>query len=727
MLRAILILTLLFSRIFAQEIILKGYIIDEEHNPVKNSLIELIQNNSFKTTISDSLGFFSFKINPGEVKIITKHLGYNQFEKTFKILSDTLLFIQLSSRVIKFNEVTVTATRYQANTAEISSFVEIVNIEMIKKTSSISLTDILKNTTSIYVRDYGGTPAVLKTISLRGTGSEHTVFLLNGMRISSYQNGIFDLSLMPSHVIERIEIIHSNLSSLYGADAVGGVVNIITRRENENKIAEINFAFDSFGLKKLNTNVSGTLKTLSYFSSFSRTYGPGSFKYKYKLADKYLILKRKNAHFNISDLYLNISNDNFMFSTFYIRSNRGIPAQVTKYDPSSTATQLDEDFNLLISTSKTLSSFILKGTLMFKNSYLRYINNDLLIAGSGIDSYSHNLFYTANLNTIFAPNSNLILSSGVETSLGMAEGNSFGRAKRFNLAFFLSGEGKINPGFLPEVKIYPMLRNDYFSDFGNKIVYKLGINSQILKKPSLNLKFSYGTGFRAPTFNDLYWPGSGNKNLKPEESKGYDAGLIMIVEPERKSSSGLKIEISFFNIDIKDRIVWLPSQENQNIWKPINIDHVNSSGIEVSGDVNLFNKLTISGNFSIAKSIRKNKRAQDDATQNKYLIYIPNSTGNIRTELSLGKLFLLVQANYVGLRYTTETNDRGLQPYFVVDLTCGITYGNQFFDGGIKFSVKNLFNENYETMVGYPMPLRSFLIELSLAIKNKQKQKGEIK
>ncbi|CUS92909.1 CarboxypepD_reg-like domain-containing protein, partial [Candidatus Kryptonium thompsonii] len=144
MLRAILILTLLFSRIFAQEIILKGYIIDEEHNPVKNSLIELIQNNSFKTTISDSLGFFSFKINPGEVKIITKHLGYNQFEKTFKILSDTLLFIQLSSRVIKFNEVTVTATRYQANTAEISSFVEIVNIETIKKTSSISLTDILK-------------------------------------------------------------------------------------------------------------------------------------------------------------------------------------------------------------------------------------------------------------------------------------------------------------------------------------------------------------------------------------------------------------------------------------------------------------------------------------------------------------------------------------------------------------------------------------------------------
>ena len=104
-----------------------------------------------------------------------------------------------------------------------------------------------------------------------------------------------------------------------------------------------------------------------------------------------------------------------------------------------------------------------------------------------------------------------------------------------------------------------------------------------------------------------------------------------------------------------------------------------------------------------------------------------NSFTITKTELSLGKLFLLVQANYVGLRYTTETNDRGLQPYFVVDLTCGITYGNQFFDGGIKFSVKNLFNENYETMVGYPMPLRSFLIELSLAIKNKQKQKGEIK
>ncbi|MFN3135868.1 MAG: TonB-dependent receptor plug domain-containing protein, partial [Candidatus Kryptonium sp.] len=360
MLKIILILFLFLSRIFAQEVTLKGYVVDEEYNPVKNSVIELIQSNSIKTTVSDSLGFFRFKIAPGEVKIISKHLGYNRSETTLKVFSDTSIFIRLSSRVIKFNEVTVTATRYQANTAEISNFVEIVNIETIKKTPSITLTDILKNATSIYIRDYGGTPAVLKTISLRGTGSEHTVFLLNGMRISSYQNGIFDLSLIPIHLIERIEIIHSNLSSLYGADAVGGVVNIITRKENEGKIAEVNFAFDSFGLKKLNTNLSGTIKSLSLFSSLSRTYGPGDFEYKYKLADKHLTLKRKNAHFNISDLYLNISNDNFTISTFYIRSNRGIPAQVTKYDPSSTANQFDEDFNFLISTSKTLSSLILK-------------------------------------------------------------------------------------------------------------------------------------------------------------------------------------------------------------------------------------------------------------------------------------------------------------------------------------------------------------------------------
>ncbi|CUT04948.1 TonB-dependent receptor plug domain-containing protein [Candidatus Kryptobacter tengchongensis] len=721
----IFILLLLSAKIFAQEIILKGYIVDEGKNPVKNAIVELIQGDLKNSKISDSLGFFNFKIKSGKVKISVKHLSFKQFDKELNVHSDTLIFIQLSTWFIKFNEITVTATRYQANTAEISNFIEVINSKTIEKTSPISFSDVLKNATSIYIRDYGGTPAVLKTISLRGTGSEHTVFLLNGMRFSSYQNGVLDLSLIPVDIIERVEIIHSNLSSLYGADAIGGVVNVITKKEEET--VKVNLGFGSFGLRKFNAGISSSFKNLSYLSSFSKIYGSGDFNYKYKLADKYITLKRRNAYFNISNMYLNISYQNFSISTFYTRSNRGIPAQVTKFDPISTAWQFDEDFNFSISTLKTFPTFVLKASAMFRNSYLRYVNNDVLISGSGIDSYSHNIFYTGVLNSIFKLGSDFILSFGLESSFGVARGNSFENAKRFNIALFLSGEKKIDIGSLPSLKIYPMLRNDYFSDFGNKFVYKLGVNSQILNVPSLNIKFSYGTGFRAPTFNDLYWHGSGNRDLKPEKSKSYDFGFVVIAGSNVKVLSELKFELSFFNIDIEDRIIWLPSQENQSVWRPINIDHVNSRGSGFSGELVLFNKLFISGNFSIVKSIRTNKRAQDDATQNKYLIYIPRSNGYIKAELNFDKFFFVAQANYVGLRYTTEVNDRWLQPYLVVDFTGGLSVKNQFFNGQVKFTVKNIFNENYESMVGYPMPLRSFMVEFSTGLNYKQKQKGEIR
>lgn len=719
MLQVIFILLLLSAKIFAQEIILKGYVIDEEKNPIKNALVELTQEDLKVRKISDSIGFFNFKVKSGKVKISVKHLSFKQFDKEFNIHSDTLIFIRLSTRIIKFSEITITATRYQANTSEVSNFVEVIDSETIEKTSPTSFSDILKNATSTYIRDYGGTPAVLKTISLRGTGSEHAVFLINGMRFSSYQNGILDLSLIPVDIVERVELIHSNLSSLYGADAIGGVVNVITKKESE--LFEINLGFGSFGLRKLNANVAGRLKNLSYLSSFSRTYGSGNFDYKYRIADKYLTLKRKNAYFNVSNAYLNVSGQNFSISTFYTRSNRGIPAQVTKFDPASTAWQFDEDFNFSFSTSKVFSSFALKATAMFRNSYLRYVNNDILIAGSGIDSYSHNIFYTGILNSIFKLDPDFVLSLGLESSFGVAKGNSFENAKRFNIALFLSGEKKIDVGLLPSLKVYPMLRNDYFSDFGNKFVYKLGVNSEILNVPSLNIKFSYGTGFRAPTFNDLYWHGSGNKNLKPEKSRGYDFGFVLMAESIVKIVPELKFEVSFFNIDIEDRIIWLPSQENQSIWKPINIDHVNSRGVEIWGRLNLFNKLFISGNFSIVKSIRMNKRNQEDATQNKHLIYIPKSNGNLMAELNFKSFFFIAQANYVGIRYTTEANDRWLQPYIVVDFTCGVSVKSQILNGKLKFTVKNVFNENYETMVGYPMPLRSFMVEISTEIKQKQK------
>jgi vitamin B12 transporter len=715
--------------LWAQNVKISGYVINSDKNAIKDAVIEIKGESTHLKTISDTIGFFNFKVKPGIFKISAKHIAYKPFEKEIKVHTDTLLFIWLEPRTFKFGEVTVTATRYETNSFDVPNFVEIAKSEDIEKVKTLSFSDILKNLTSVYIRDYGGMPAQLKTISLRGTGSEHSVFLLNGMRISSYQNGVVDLSLIPVEIIDRVEVIHSNISSLYGADAIGGVINIITKGESPRKFLELTVGSGDFGYRKFNSNISGEFGTLAYLGSFTRSYGPGNFKYKYKIGNDEINLRRKNAHFSITNLYFDISAQNTSLSFVYVRSNRGIPSQTTKFDPASTANQLDWDLTLSISKLKATAKSTIKMNFLYKNSYLRYTNNDIIIAGSGIDSYSHNLFYSNLVNALFKLRQNFLISSGIETSFGLAQGNSFEKAKRFNIGLFIGAEGNFKLKFLPEIKIYPMIRNDYFSDFGSRTVYRAGLNIKLFGDPILNLKFSYGTGFRAPTFNDLYWLGSGNKNLKPEKSNGADLGFLFFSSFNKNAFNAVKFEISLFNINITDRIVWLPSRENQSIWRPINIDEVNSRGIEFAGEVKILKLVKIAGNFSIVESIRRNKRTQDDETQNKYLIYIPKSTGNLKLEVELGNelgnFFFISQVNYTGLRYTSETNDRWLNPYYVVDLSCGFNYEIGFFFGKAKFSVKNLLNENYETMVGYPMPLRSFFFELTSGIKEKTKTKRE--
>ncbi len=709
--------------VWAQNIKINGYVITHDKKPVKDVVIEIRGENTHLKTISDDAGFFNFKVKPGIFKISAKHIAYEPFEKEIKVYTDTLLFISLELRIFKFGEVTVTATRYETNSFDVSNFVEIVKNEDIEKVKPLSFSDVLKNLTSVYVRDYGGMPAQLKTISLRGTGSEHSIFLLNGMRISNYQNGVLDLSLIPIEIIDKVEIIHSNISSLYGADAIGGVINIITKGRNLRRFLELTTEIGDFGYRKFNTNLSGEFGAFSYIGSFTRNYGSGDFKYRYKIGNDEINLKRKNAHFSITNLYLDISLQNTSLLFIYTHSNRGIPSQTTKFDPTSTANQLDWDLTLSISTLKTTTKSTFKVNFLYKNSYLRYTNNDIIIAGSGIDSYSHNLFFANLVNALFKLRQNFLISSGIESSFAVAQGNSFERAKRLNIGLFISAEGSFKLKFFPEIKIYPMMRNDHFSDFGNRTVYRAGLNIKLIDEPILNLKFAYGTGFRAPTFNDLYWLGSGNKNLKPEASKGIDLGFVLFSSFKKSVISSLKFEASLFNINITDRIVWLPSRENQTIWKPINIDEVNSKGVEIAGEMKILKIIKIAGNFSIVESIRRNKRTQDDETQNKYLIYIPKSTGNLKAEIEFDKFFLLSQVNYTGLRYTSETNDRWLNPYYVVDLSCGFSYEIGLFFGKVKFSVKNLLNENYETIVGYPMPLRSFFFEITSGLKEKTKTK----
>ena len=166
----------------------------------------------------------------------------------------------------------------------------------------------------------------------------------------------------------------------------------------------------------------------------------------------------------------------------------------------------------------------------------------------------------------YEPNSNFSLEAGGELYFDMLEGNETVKASSKQGALFAVSKFKIS---LPSsvLLLYPSARYDYYSEISehNVVTGKLGINFQPFKKTELYIKSTFGNNFSAPTLNELYWKNWGNRELKPERSVSIDAGLLYkLLKPTSN-----EFELSYYNVNTKDRIVWIPA--GGTIWKPVNI------------------------------------------------------------------------------------------------------------------------------------------------------------
>ena len=137
---------------------------------------------------------------------------------------------------IQLKEVIVTATKTEKAPEDVTQSVTVITGEDIRKTNATDVAAAIQNATGVHISGYG-TPGSVESLKIRGAYSSQILVLLNGIRMNSARDGGFDLSLIPVSVddIERIEIVRGPGSALYGSDAVGGVINIITKKPTENR------------------------------------------------------------------------------------------------------------------------------------------------------------------------------------------------------------------------------------------------------------------------------------------------------------------------------------------------------------------------------------------------------------------------------------------------------------------------------------------------------------
>jgi len=608
------------------------------------------------------------------------------------------------------DEVVVTATRNQTLTSSIALPATIIDRDEITLRPGSLLTSSLVTVPGLGVRSYGGGAAV-QTVSLRGLGPENVLVLIDGMRANSYQNGGVDFGLIPSAYAEKIEVVRGGHSGLYGADAVGGVINIFSRPPTSAWGGGVRVSAGSFGFSAFEGGFNGSSGTVAWRALARRERGTGGYTFTFDDGVRTQVLTRHGEDFQ-SDLLDGrvdldaADNIKIRAGATWREADRGSPGPVT--DPLSAGRARLYDKNVLAQTGVdwTASKAIrvnLQGA--FQRADQRYSDPGTLLGGSPLNSTSTQQSVLISPLVRWTPSENSSWNIGGELNTAWLTGSETYDSRRWQTALSVDGQYAINlPWKCPaEVIIYPSLRYDTISDVGDDLSAKVGLNIGILAAPLVRVRASYGKNFRAPTFNELYWIAGGNPGLRPERAYTADVGIVIgwnVFGP-------ITLNAGAFSIDSRDRIVWLPA--TGTYWSPRNIAEVRSRGIEIEGSWRLFDeRLRLTANTAWLESTTESDNFPGDPTEGKQLVYVPGQTFSAELTLLLGPADLGVQQFWSSYRYTTPANDEYLPSYATTSAVVRTHLSAAGITGTLKLEVTNLFNTSYQVIALYPMPGREF-------------------
>lgn len=565
-------------------------------------------------------------------------------------------------------DVVVTASRVPQMRENVLADVSVIGHDEIQRTGQSSITELLLTLPGVEIESNGGLGSA-SAIHLRGTGSQAVVVLLDGMRIGSSTTGTSAFELISPDQIDRIEVLRGTASSLYGADAVGGVIQIFTKHGKEKPHVSASVGYGSDNTRKATAGLSGAMDNTRFALNISMTDTNG-------ISSKRTIIAPESDR----DNYRNRSISGSVSHEYIPGHELGIQF----YDSFNRAA-FDDDFLFpahqeMIQRSVSITS---------RNQFLPRWESILKI-GQGEDdqkSFGSSFGYDANrtYQRQYSWQNNVTLPAGMLTLAydrleeHVNAKTNFTTKRRENngwLASYLLDEGAHS--------FQVSLRRDDNSQFGQHNTGNIGYGFRIA--PQWRLTGSFGTAFRAPNFNDLYYPFTdysfppffhytyqGNPNLKPETSRNREVSVVFDNGHHRVSATA-------YDNTIKNLIVGaqgLPDDFSTNIGS------ASIRGLTVAYEGWMANfHLRGSGDF---------QNAENDDTH-KQLVRRAHQHGAFWVGQSWGNLEVGTEVIAAGKRYNDAANQFKLHGYTLLNLTANYRI-NQDWELGAR--INNLFNREY--------------------------------
>jgi vitamin B12 transporter len=564
---------------------------------------------------------------------------------------------------LNLDDVVVTATRTPQPREEVVADVSVIEADQIQRGGQTTLVEMLQQQPGIEISSNGGA-GTLSSIFMRGTNSGHVVVLIDGMRVSSATAGTTTFENLPLSQIDRIEILRGPATSLYGQDAIGGVIQIFTKKGTDKPKFYASAGFGSYNNKKGEAGVHGKINETSFALNLSA-----------QDIDGFSAVDSKSDLIDDNDGYRNLSISANLAQTlaegheiglqFFNNDGNTHFDNVFNVTDFSSRAKLNQQTAALFSHNQFTSIWLSKLRVGFSKDKLKSYDE---FSSPGFDRFDTEQTQINWQNDLLLPMGTLTLMyDRLEEEVN--SNTKYNKTERTNEGYVASYLANIGAH-----TVHLSYRDDHNTSFGN--VHTGGIGYGYAFNEFWRVSASYGSAFKAPTFNDLYFPDffgfpTSNPNLKPERSDNVELSL-------RYQADATSASVTMYQNKVRNLIALDPIT-----FVPFNLNKADLKGLTLAANHRI-------GNWGLGGSVDI-QSPKDDATDN-LLQRRANRHGKLDMSYDLADWRFGAELIASSKRYEDIANTKPMAGYSLLNLTAQYRINP---DWSVQARANNVLDKDY--------------------------------
>lgn len=609
--------------------------------------------------------------------------------------------------------------------------------EELRRMSSLSVADALRYFSGLQLKDYGGVGGI-KTVNIRSMGSNHLGVFYDGIELGNAQNGQIDLGQFSLDNVEEISLYNGQKSAVF-QPAVdfgnAGSVYIRTRMprfadgRRSNLVARVKygssdtFRFSTLWEQRLGSNVSSSLSAGVLTSS-------GRYKFRYRRVTAQgttaydTTAVRHNGDMWAFRVEGNVNGQMrhglWSMKAYTYNSERGIPGAIVSNVWRRGERQWDHNtFVQGMAQQSVGRRFTTKMLAKYAYYDTRYVNNDT--TQMHVDN-------TFRQQEVYVSSANVYELTGwwsLSASYDFKWNKLNADLPRFAYPHRYSNYVSVaTAADLGRLKIQASLMNVWVKDHARNVrtakalsacTPALFVSLRPFDVQWLSLRAFAKRSYRMPTFNDLYYTDVGNANLRPESAVQYDMGVLAEQRWSHGAVRRLMLQADGYYNTVHDKIVAYPKGQ-QFRWTMLNLGRVHIKGLDVQAQADMAVTHSLMATLRMQYTYQDARDVTSPATSyyRDQIPYIPWHSGSVVAGLQWRGWDLTYSMIYTGERYSQQENIayNHLQPWYTSDVT--LAWHDRRWR--VRLDVNNLFSQDYDVILNYPMPKRNYMLSVEYNI-----------